>query len=85
MNHISANELKTRGISCVEKALVNTDEAIITVRGKEKYVVINIAEYSKLREHELEIALLEAKADLAGGQHIRETVAEHIQRISKKA
>ncbi len=40
MNSITANELKTKGVSVVENALQSHDEAIITVRGKDKYVII---------------------------------------------
>ena len=83
MNSITANELKTKGVSVVESALQDDDEAIITVRGKDKYVIIDMDKYSRLREHELEIALLEARADLAKGRVRRESVAAHMKRVTK--
>jgi hypothetical protein len=46
------NELKTN------------DEAIITVRGKPRYVVMTMAHYDHLRDCELEAALHEVKAML---------------------
>jgi len=83
MNSITANELKTKGVSIVESALQDDDEAIITVRGKDKYVIIDMDKYNRLREHELEIALLETREDLAKGRVKRESVAEHMKRVTK--
>jgi PHD/YefM family antitoxin component YafN of YafNO toxin-antitoxin module len=83
MNSITANELKTKGVSVVENALQSDDEAIITVRGKDKYVIIDMNKYNKLRDYELEIALLEARADVAKGRVQRESVAAHMKRITK--
>ena len=83
MNSITANELKTKGVSVVENVLQSDDEAIITVRGKDKYVIINMNKYNKLRDYELEIALLEARADVAKGRVQRESVAAHMKRITK--
>ena len=82
MTSITANDLKTRGVSVVEDALLDSDEAIITVRGKEKYVVIDMSKYSKLREYELEIALLEARADVEAGRVKQESIAAHMKRIT---
>ena len=83
MNSITANELKTKGVSVVENALQSDDEAIITVRGKDKYVIIDMNKYNKLRDYELEIALLEARADVAKGRVQRESVAAHMKRVTK--
>lgn len=82
MTSITANDLKTKGVSVVEDALLDNDEAIITVRGKDKYVVINIKQYSKLREYELEVALLEARADVASGRVKHESVEAHMKRVT---
>jgi len=82
MISITANELKTKGVSVVENALKADGEAIITVRGEQKYVVINMSQYSKLREYELEIALLEARADIAEGRTKQESVDEHMKRVT---
>ncbi len=83
MISITANELKTKGVSVVENALCGGDEAIITVRGKDKYVIIDVNKYSKMREYELEIALLEAKDDVKAGRVKRDSVATHMKRVTK--
>ena len=53
MSHISANDLKTKGIAAIEAALVEAPEAIVSVRGKDRFVVMDIAHYHYLRECEL--------------------------------
>ena len=83
MNSITANELKTKGVSVVENALQSDDEAIITVRGKDKYVIIDMNKYNRFRDYELEIALLEARADVTKGRVKRESVAAHMKQITK--
>jgi len=82
MTSITANELKTKGVSVLESALQSDDEAIITVRGKDKYVIVGLKKYSKMREYELEVALLEARADLAKGRAKKESVTEHMARVT---
>jgi len=81
MTSITANELKIKGVSVLESALEIDDEAIITVRGKEKYVIVDLKKYNKMREYELEVALLEARSDLANGRAKKESVAEHMARV----
>ena len=48
MKNISANELKTRGVSSIEAALQDESEALITVRGQERFVVMDIEAYNHL-------------------------------------
>jgi PHD/YefM family antitoxin component YafN of YafNO toxin-antitoxin module len=79
---ITANELKTNGLTALNKATSSGDEAIITVRGKNKYVVLPFERYSHLRECELESALEESKRDLENGRFIEESVEDHIRRIT---
>jgi prevent-host-death family protein len=81
MNIVTANELKTKGISAVEERLGTEDEVIITVRGREKYVVMSLEKYAGLREYELDIAVQEARADYEAGRVITESVDEHMKRI----
>jgi len=80
---ITANELKTKGVTAIESNLSENDELIITVRGKESYVVMNIEQYNYLRECELEAALHQAKTDVESGDFIVESVSDHIKRITK--
>lgn len=64
MPRISANDLKTKGISAIEFALSTSPEAIVSVRGKDKFVVTDMAQYHYLRECELDAALAQTRADL---------------------
>ena len=81
MSSISANELKTRGVTAIENALSETTEAIVSVRGKDRYVVMSLDQYSHLRTCELEAALHETRKDLAEGRFITESPADHLKRI----
>lgn len=81
MNTLTANELKTRGVSAVEEGLKHDDELVISVRGQHRYVVMDIEKYNHLRELELTTAVVEAKADYAAGRYTTETVAEHMKRV----
>lgn len=81
MRTIAANELKTRGVSSIEKALENSEEAVISVRGKDRYVIMAMEEYNRLRVCELEAALYETRQQLAAREFIEESVDAHIARI----
>lgn len=81
MSHISANDLKTKGVSAIEAALNDAPEAIVSVRGKDKFVVMDLAHYHYLRECELDAALAETRADLAAGRTIQESAADHLARL----
>ena len=75
---ITANELKTKGIACLEKNLADNPEAFKTVRGKEFFVVMKIEHYHYLREMELEAALCEAQQDVAAGRFTKVSVDHHV-------
>ena len=62
MFRISANDLKTRGVAAIEAALSTEPEAIVSARGRERYVVMDIAHYHYLRECEMEMALPETRS-----------------------
>ena len=83
MNNITAHQLKTEGISGIEKRLAGDREAVITVRGKEKFVVMDMEHYNYLRECELDAALHEVRADRDQGRFVTESVEEHLQRIKQ--
>ena len=85
MSHISANELKTRGIAAIEQVLAEKPEAIVSVRGKDRFVILEIGQYQYLRECELEVALAEARADVAAGRVVRETAEAHLARLDASA
>ena len=83
MSTISANDLKTKGVSAIEAALEQQPEALISVRGKDRYVVMDLAHYHHLRECELEAALAETRAELAAGRFVKESPEEHLVRLDK--
>ena len=85
MHTISANELKTKGVSSIESALAESAEAIISVRGQERYVVMNLDEYNRLRVCELESALYETRQQFVAGAFVEESVDEHIARLQTAA
>ena len=85
MSHLTANDLKTKGVAAIESILAEHSEAIVSVRGKERFVVMDIAQYHYLRECELEVALAEARADLAAGRFVQESPEEHLARVKSAA
>ena len=84
MERISANELKTRGVVAIERALAGTSEAVVSVRGKESFVVMDLAHYHHFREGELEVALAQSRADLAEGRVVRESAEAHLAGLKSK-
>lgn len=85
MSHISANDLKTKGVAAIEAMLAQHSEAIVSVRGKDRFVVMEIAQYNYLRECELEAALAETRADVAAGRFVQESAEAHLARLDKPA
>ncbi|MCX7112236.1 MAG: type II toxin-antitoxin system Phd/YefM family antitoxin [Proteobacteria bacterium] len=81
MSSITANDLKTKGISAIEALLEHRPEAIISVRGKDRFVVMDIAHYHYLRECELDAALAETRTDLAAGHFVKESPEDHLARV----
>ncbi|MCY3768125.1 MAG: hypothetical protein OXG56_01980 [Gammaproteobacteria bacterium] len=81
MIRITANDLKTKGVSIIEGALQEDHEAVITVRGECKYAVLDWNAYSQLREYELNMAIQEARNDIASGDYKTESIDEHIRRV----
>ena len=81
MTAISANDLKTKGVSAIELALGSAPEATISVRGKDKFVVMDMAHYHYLRECELDAALTQTRADVAAGRAVQESPEAHLARL----
>ena len=78
---INANELETRGLAVIEAQLASQSEAVISVYGEDRYVVMDLAHYHYLRECEMEAATAETRADLAAGRYVEETPEAHLARI----
>jgi hypothetical protein len=82
MSSISANNLKTQGVSAIAEALADKPEAMVSVRGKDRFVVMDIDHYHYLRECELTAALAESQADIAAGRFVKESVDDHMRRLA---
>jgi len=78
---ITANDLKTKGVAVIQSALEEQAEAIISVRGKQRFVVVDIAHYQYLRECELSAAISESKADIEAERVIKESPEDHLKRL----
>lgn len=83
MSFISANDLKTKEVAAIDQALECRSQAAVTVGGEVNYVVMNKERYQYLCECELEAALAESEADLTAGRFVKETVAQHLDRVAK--
>lgn len=78
---ISANDLKVKGVSVLDGMLDKLDEVLISVRGKNKYVVVDIERYEYLRECELEHAYKEVQEDIKNGNYDTKNVEEHMKEL----
>ena len=85
MNTLAAVELKRRGVSALAPVLRQNGEAMITVHGKGRYMVMTVEKHDALRELELSEAVREARADYDAGRIADATVKGHIRRIHDKA
>jgi hypothetical protein len=81
---LTANDLKTKGVSDIERLLQDAQEVVISVRGKPRYVVMDIAHYDFLRECEIAAAWAQTRADLAAGRYRRESADDHMARIESE-
>ena len=81
MPQLTANDLKTRGVAAIESLLATQPEAMISVRGKERYVVMDVAHYHFLRECELDVALMQSKVDVVAGRVVVESAQSHMDRL----
>lgn len=80
---ITANDLKTRGVSAINDASSDGGEVFVSVRGKNRYVIIHVEKYNYLRECELDAAIIETRNDIKTGKYHRESVEKHIKRITR--
>ncbi len=81
-NFVTANDLKTKGISVVEPFAKKGLETIVKVRGVDTYVILTTEDFNRLRGYELSAAIAETEKDLASGNYREETVEEHLKRLS---
>jgi PHD/YefM family antitoxin component YafN of YafNO toxin-antitoxin module len=81
MRQLTANQLKVQGVSAIERGLADQSELVVSVRGKPRYVVMELSHFHHLRECELEAALVESRADVAAGRVIKESAQAHVARL----
>ncbi len=78
---ITANEIKKRGVCVFDEILEKWDKVTISLRGKEKYVVMDIKRYNELRTKEIDLAYKEVMEDYANGD-FHTDVKKHLAEIS---
>ena len=78
---ITANDLKTKGALAIRSALSDSPSAFVSVRGQNKYVVMDITEYDRLREAEITQALEKAREEIRQGEYVAGGIDKHIKRI----
>ncbi|BAS67684.1 prevent-host-death protein [Bathymodiolus septemdierum thioautotrophic gill symbiont] len=78
--NITANEVKTKGVSVFDTMFEKFNEVLINVRGKNKYCVIPFEEYEEYRAYQLDKAHKEVMQDLKEGKY-HTSVGQHIDSI----
>ncbi len=81
---INANDIKTKGVSIFSTLLDKFDELVINVRGKNKFVVIDIERYKELRANELDLAYLKTMQDIEKGNYKTQSAKEHIEELKNE-
>jgi hypothetical protein len=81
---ISANEVKKRGVSLFDTLLDKFDELIINVRGKDKYVVLDIERNKVFRVNELDLAYMQTMDDIKKGNYKVQSAAEHVAELENE-
>jgi hypothetical protein len=81
METLTANELKIKGVSAINNDLLKNQEIVVSVHGKNKYILMDMDRYNYLRECELTAAVAESLKEYQSGDYISESVDDHIRRI----
>jgi len=81
MEILTANDLKIKGVSAINDDLLKNQEIVVSVHGKNKYVLMDMDRYNYLRECELTAAVAESLKEYQSGEYISESVDDHIRRI----
>jgi len=78
---LTANDVKKNGVTVFEKMLQKANEIVINVRGKNKFVVLDIKRYNEFREYELDIAHMKVMDDIKNGNYKTQTASQHIKEL----
>ncbi len=81
---VMANEVKTKGVSLFDKLFEKASEVVINVRGKNKYVVIDIERYKEMRALELDRLYEEAQKEIKAGRYTTD-LDEHLRELKELA
>lgn len=81
MSTITANEIKKHGVHALNDIVGTEGEAIITVRGKKRYVVLPLETYHRLREADLAQAVREVRAEYRAGRIADDDIHAHMDRL----
>ncbi|OHE03917.1 prevent-host-death protein [Sulfurimonas sp. RIFOXYB12_FULL_35_9] len=81
---ISANDVKTKGVSLFTDLLSKFDELVINVRGKNKFIVLDIERYKELRANELDLAYLQTMQEVKEGKYKSQTAKEHLAELTNE-
>jgi len=79
---ITANEVKTKGVSVFDTMIDKFSEVVINVRGKNKYCVIPFEEYEAYRAYKLDMAHQEVMKDVEEGNY-HSDVQKHLDTIEE--
>jgi len=78
---VSANDVKTKGVSLFANLLEKFDELVINVRGKDKFVVLDIERYRELRAKELDMAYIETMQEIKNKEYKSQSASEHLKEL----
>ncbi len=84
MTVLTANDLKTKGVSDLERLLQEASEVVVSVRGKPSYVIMTIAHYDYLCECEIAAAWAQSRYDVEAGRFRREGAEAHRTRVERE-
>jgi hypothetical protein len=80
---IRAEALQRQGIGLIESTLIHDSEALVTVRGKGRYVIMDIDRYLELKEGELAAALIESREDMKAGRFVESSARDHLEALKE--
>lgn len=70
---VTANEVKTKGVSVFDYMFEKFNEVVINVRGVNKYCVIPFEEYEEYRAYKLDVAYKEVMQDVQAHKYHTDT------------
>ena len=79
---VPANDLKKKGVKLIDDLIKKSSEITISVRGKHKYVIMDIDRYEKLKDGEIELAYFEIVKDLKK-KKFHTSIETHVKNISQ--